>query len=171
MDELRRRVSEVLLGLPGMSLGRRFGGEAFFHKKRFFAHFHPAGKSFYLETYVWNKVDDVLRQVSQVIVHPEYGAYGWVRLPIASEEDLVPARKLVYLTYRYLRTVKRIAIGKERFSKRLFIQVREKMPDVRFSTKVAAKTMIVMMETPEVDDYERAEELLDRAARMLRASE
>jgi len=90
----------ILLGLPGVRLGNRFGGEAFFVGKRFFCHFHEGG-TLLLETLVWDKVSKVVRAIPGVIPHPQYGAHGWVRLGVSSRADLAKARKLIEKSYQY----------------------------------------------------------------------
>ena len=167
-QEFKQQVITAFQELPGVTVGRRFGGEAFFYKGKFFAHLHPAGRSFFLETWVWKKVDDVVREIPAVIPHPEYAGYGWVRLPVSSNSEVVKAQILVEKTYRYLRTTKRIALRKARFTPELLAHVQEKMPQVKFATKEARKTVQVMMEAPELIDYHRAEESLSQAASMLR---
>src|SRR2546428_14012820 len=67
------KIRSQLLGLSGVTTGRRFGGEAFFFRKRFFCHFHPSKDYFFLETFVWVNVNEVVRDVPGVIPHPEYG--------------------------------------------------------------------------------------------------
>src|SRR2546428_13181142 len=71
------KIRSQLLGLSGVTTGRRFGGEAFFFRKRFFCHFHPSKDYFFLETFVWGNVNEVVRDVPGVIPHPEYGGDGW----------------------------------------------------------------------------------------------
>src|SRR2546427_7957091 len=73
------KIRSQLLGLSGVTTGRRFGGEAFFFRKRFFCHFHPSKDYFFLETFVWGNVNEVVRDVPGVIPHPEYGGGGWGR--------------------------------------------------------------------------------------------
>src|SRR6266581_8179574 len=97
-------VRKHLLELPYVTIGRRFGGEAFFFRKRFFCHFHPTRDHLFLETFVWNNVDAVVSEVPGTIAHPEYGGYGWVRLRIDSEDSVSKGRQLIETTYLYLRT-------------------------------------------------------------------
>src|SRR3989454_7799915 len=80
------KIRSQLLGLSGVTTGRRFGGEAFFFRKRFFCHFHPSKDYFFLETFVWGNVNEVVRDVPGVIPHPEYGGYGWGRVVIKTTE-------------------------------------------------------------------------------------
>jgi len=70
------QLRKLLVKLPGVTTGTRFGGEAFFFRKRFFCHFHPTRKLLFLETFVWNHVDTVVSEVPGTIPHPEYGGYG-----------------------------------------------------------------------------------------------
>jgi len=58
-NETHEYLRGILLGLPGVRLGIRFGGEAFFVGKRFFCHFHRGG-TLLLETFVWDKVNEGL---------------------------------------------------------------------------------------------------------------
>src|SRR5881396_3847285 len=89
------QLRELLVKLPGVTMGTRFGGEAFFFRKRFFCHFHRTRDHLFLETFVWNNVDEVMSDVPGTIPHPEYGGYGWVRLPIDSEDAVSRARQLI----------------------------------------------------------------------------
>ncbi len=166
---LQERIRKVLLELPGVTVGRRFGGEAFFFRKRFFCHFHPWRNHFYLETFLWDGASDVAKQLPGVISHPEYGGYGWVRLEIASEKDLASGLALVEATYRSLRTIRKISIRKEKFSHRSLDSIRNKMPQLRFKLKEAEKTMQVLIEAPDVTDYADADALIAKAVEILRA--
>ncbi len=166
--EEQDQIRTMLLGLPSVTGGRRFGGEAFFYRNKFFCHFHPAGSRFFLETFVWNRIDEVVREIPGVIPHPGYGNYGWVRLLVSSESDLARAKCLVDRTYRYLRTTRRISLSKDRFTLELLARVKAKMSLVSFKTKVSKKRIQIVMVTPELFDYDRAETLLNEAARMLR---
>ncbi len=161
-------IRKILLGLPDVTVGRRFGGEAFFFRKRFFCHFHPSKNVTFLETFVWNRVGEVVKGIPGVIPHPEYGGYGWVRLPLSSEEDVDKGGKLVGTTYRYLRTIKRISLRKDRFVPSSIESVKSKLPQVNFRVKEANKTMQIIMETPNAADFESADNILDRAAKMLK---
>src|SRR3989442_13119905 len=80
------KIRSQLLGLSGVTTGRRFGGEAFFFRKRFFCHFHPSKDYFFLETFVWGNVNEVVRDVPGVIPHPEYGGDGLGRNLITKKE-------------------------------------------------------------------------------------
>jgi len=181
----------MLLELPGVTRGTRFGGEAFFYRKKFFCHYHPAHGSFFLETFVWKNVNAVLGKIPGAISlfletfvwknvnavlgkipgaisHPEYGAYGWVRLPISSASEIVQAKMLVEMTYRYIRTTKRISVDKDQFSDELLSLVKAKFPQIRFKSGESKKRIQIIMETPELTDFDRAEVLLNQAARALR---
>src|SRR2546426_6241759 len=81
------KIRSQLLGLSGVTTGRRFGGEAFFFRKRFFCHFHPSKDYFFLETFVWGNVNEVVRDVPGVIPHPEYGGDCWGRISIKTKEE------------------------------------------------------------------------------------
>ena len=163
-DQIRRR----LLELSDVTVGRRFGGEAFFFRKKFFCHFHPVRDNFFLETFVWGKLDDVVKQVPGVIPHPEYGSYGWTRLPISSEDDVEAGLRLVEVTYRILRTTKRVAIRKEKFSPESVEYARNKFKQLEFSVKEAEKTMQVMIQALTVADYSEADALLEKAITILK---
>lgn len=157
-----------MLGLPGVTVGRRFGGEAFFYRKKFFCHFHPTRSGFFLETFVWNRSDEVVREIPGVIPHPEYGNYGWVRLPVSSKNDLAQAKSLVENTYRYLRTTKRVSLPKDRFTPELLTRVESKISQVNFKIKESKKRIQIIITIPELSDYDRADVLLKEATRMLR---
>src|SRR2546422_11725928 len=81
------KIRSQLLGLSGVTTGRRFGGEAFFFRKRFFCHFHPSKDYFFLETFVWGNVNEVVRDVPGVIPHPEYGGGGWGWILIKKKKE------------------------------------------------------------------------------------
>src|SRR2546425_11172711 len=81
------KIRSQLLGLSGVTTGRRFGGEAFFFRKRFFCHFHPSKDYFFLETFVWGNVNEVVRDVPGVIPHPEYGGDGLGRSSYKTKEN------------------------------------------------------------------------------------
>ncbi len=165
---VQERIRKVLVELPGVTVGHRFGGEAFFFRKKFFCHFHPLRDHFYLETFLWDRASDVARQIPGVIPHPEYGGYGWVRLEMATEEDAASGLALVEATYRVLRTIRRISIRKEKFSSGSLDAVRNNMPDLRFRLKEAEKTMQVLIEAPGVTDYADADTLLAKAVEILK---
>ena len=158
-DQIRNR----LLELSDVTVGRRFGGEAFFFRKKFFCHFHPARGNFFLETFVWNKLDEVVKQVPGVIPHPEYAGHGWTRLLIASEGDVAAGLGLVEVTYRILRTTRRVAIRKEKFTQESVEHARKKFNQLEFNVKEAEKTMQVMIQAPTVANYVEADALLDKA--------
>ena len=163
-DQMRNR----LLELSDVTVGRRFGGEAFFFRKKFFCHFHPASENFFLETFVWNKLDEVVKQVPGVIPHPEYARHGWTRLSIASEGDVAAALRLVEVTYRILRTTKRVAIRKEKFSQESVEYAQNKFNQLEFSVKEAEKTVQVMIQAPTVAHYNEADALLEKVVKMLK---
>ncbi len=166
---VKERIRKVLLDLPEVTVGRRFGGEAFFFRKRFFCHFHPLRDHFYLETFLWDRAGDAAKQLPGVIPHPEYGGYGWVRLEMATEKDLASGLALVEATYRSLRTTRKISIRKEKFSHESLDAIRNKMPQLRFKLKEAEKTMQVLIEAPGVKDYADADALIAEAVEILRA--
>ena len=163
-DQLR----ELLLKLPGVMTGTRFGGEAFFFRKRFFCHFHPTRDHVFLETFVWNNVDAIVREVPGTIPHPEYGGYGWVRLPIDSEDAVSMGRQLIETTYRYLRTTKRISISREEFRAETLGLLSTKLPEIRVKVKESKKRKQIVVEALGVSDYEKADELLKKAIRILK---
>ena len=162
------KIRSQLLGLSGVTTGRRFGGEAFFFRKRFFCHFHPSKDYFFLETFVWGNVNEVVRDVPGVIPHPEYGGYGWVRLPIKSEEDKDTAERLISITYKYLRTTKRISLPKASFRPDAVDAVKEKLPGLKFSLKESTKRIQVLVEASNVKDYGKADLALTEATNTLR---
>lgn len=151
-----------------MTIGRRFGGEAFFFRKKFFCHFHPDRGNFFLETFVWNKLDEVVKQVPGVIPHPEYPRHGWTRLPVNSEGDVAAGLRLVEVTYRILRTTRRIAIRKEKFRQESVEHARNKFKQLEFNVKEAERTMQVMIQASTVTDYNEADALLEKAITILK---
>jgi hypothetical protein len=154
--------------LPGVTTGTRFGGEAFFFRKRFFCHFHPTREHLFLETFVWNNVDAVVTEVPGTIPHPEYGGYGWVRLPIDSVDAVSRGRQLIDTTYRYLRTTRRVSISKEEFLPETLDLLRRELPGIRLKVKDSKKRTQVILEALGGSDYERADDLLGKAIRILK---
>jgi hypothetical protein len=154
--------------LPGVITGTRFGGEAFFFRKRFFCHFHRTRDHLFLETFVWNNVDEVVSEVQGTIPHPEYRGYGWVRLPIDSGEAVSRARQLIETTYRYLRTTRRVSISKEEFRPETLDLLRTKLPEIRVKVKESKKRNQIILEARGQSDYERADNLLDGAIKILK---
>src|SRR2546422_9085537 len=94
------KIRSQLLGLSGVTTGRRFGGEAFFFRKRFFCHFHPSKDYFFLETFVWGNVNEVVRDVPGVIPHPEYGGGGWGRISIKKKEEKKKAERVIFINLK-----------------------------------------------------------------------
>src|SRR5213594_4959045 len=162
------KIRSQLLGLSGVTTGTRFGGEAFFFRKRFFCHFHPTRDHVFLETFVWNNVDAIVREVPGTIPHPEYGGYGWVRLPIDSEDAVSRGRQLIETTYRYLRTTRRVSISKEEFRPETLGLLRTELPQIRVNVKESKKRKQIVVEALGVSDYEKADELLKKAIRILK---
>jgi hypothetical protein len=162
------QLRELLVGLPGVTTGTRFGGEAFFFRKRFFCHFHPTREHLFLETFVWNNVDAVVSEVLGAIPHPEYGGYGWVRLPIDSDEAVSKGRRLIERTYGYLRTTRRVSIAKEEFLSETLDLLRTKLPEIVVKIKESKKRKQIILEARGESDYERADDLLDKATRILK---
>jgi len=160
----------LLVKLPGVTTGTRFGGEAFFFRKRFFCHFHPTREHLFLETLVWNNVDAVINEVPGTIPHPEYGGYGWVRLPIDSEDAVSRARQLIETTYRYLRTTRRVSISREEFRPETLGLLRTELPEIKVKVKESKKRNQIILEARAQSDYEKADDLLDRAIRILKGS-
>src|SRR2546427_9911587 len=76
------QLRELLVKLPGVTTGSRFGGEAFFFRKRFFCHFHPTREHLFLDTFVWNNVDAVINEEPWTITQPEIDGNGCVQHPI-----------------------------------------------------------------------------------------
>jgi len=146
----------------------KFGGEAFFFRKRFFCHFHPTIDHLFLETFVWNNVDAVVSEVPGTIAHPEYGGYGWVRLRIDSEDSVSKGRQLIETTYLYLRTTRRVSISKEEFRPETLVLLRTKLPEIRVKVKESEKRNQIILEARGQSDYEKADNLLDKATRILK---
>ena len=148
--------------------GTRFGGEAFFFRKRFFCHFHPTRDYLFLETFVWNNVEAVVSEVPGTIPHPEYGGYGWVRLPIDSEDAVSKGRQLIETTYGILRTTRRVSIAKEDFRLETLGLLGTRLPEIRVRVKESKKRKQLVLEARGVSDSEKADDLLDKATRILK---
>jgi hypothetical protein len=144
MEKEYANLRSILLGLPGVRLGSRFGGEAFFVGRRFFCHFHRGG-TLLLETFVWDNVTEVVDTISGVIPHPEYGAYGWVRLRIHSHADMDKAKELIESSYRYVIGTKRVSLPKTQQSRRAVERAMENFPSIRFRMKPSLKRIQVIM--------------------------
>jgi len=157
----------LLLGLPEVRLGRRFGEEAFFVKKRFFCHFHRGG-TLLLETFVWDRVNEVIHAIPGVIPHPQYGAYGWVRLRIPSQTDVDKARKLIEMSYRCVVSTKRISIPKTGLARKAVQEAVKRFPNVRFRMKLSSKRIQVIMQVYRFKNSHEAGEILGNAADYLR---
>jgi len=117
---------------------------------------------------VWSNVDAVIREVPGTIPHPEYGGYGWVRLRIDSEDAVSRGRQLIETTYRYLRTTRRVSISKEEFRSEKLGLLGTELPEIRVSVKESKKRKQVILEARGVSDYEKADELLDKAIRIFK---
>ena len=164
------QLRELLVKLPGVTTGTRFGGEAFFFRKRFFCHFHPTREHLFLETFVWNNVDAVMSDVPGTIPHPEYGGYSWVRLPIDSEDTVSRAQQLIETTYRYLRTTRRVSISREEFRPETLGLLGTELPEIKVKVKESKKRNQIILEARRQSDYEKADDLFDRAIRILKGS-
>ena len=162
------QLRELLVKLPGVTTGTRFGGEAFFFRKRFFCHFHATRDHLFLETFVWHNVEAVVSEVPGTIPHPEYGGYGWVRLPIDSDDAVSRGRQLIETTYRYLRTTRRVSIPQEKLRPETLDLLRKELPEIRVKVKESKKRNQVVLEAQGVLDYEKADDLLDKATRILK---
>jgi hypothetical protein len=162
------QLRQLLSKLPGVTTGTRFGGEAFFFRKRFFCHFHPTRDHLFLETFVWNNVDAVVSEVPGTIPHPEYGGYGWVRLPIDSDDAASRGLRLIETTYRYLRTTRRVSIPQEELLQAKLGLIKEKLPEIAVKVKESKKRNQLVLEARGVSDYEKADVLLDKATRILK---
>jgi hypothetical protein len=162
------KLRDLLVKPPGVTTGTRFGGEAYFIRKRFFCHFHPTREHLFLETFVWNNVEAVVSEVPGTIPHPEYGGYGWVRLLIDSEDAVQRGRQLIETTYRYLRTSRRVSIAKEEFRPETLDLLRTELPEIGVKVKEAKKRKQVVLEARGVSDYEKADELLDKTTEILK---
>ena len=167
MDKQHHQLRSALLELPGVKLGNRFGGEAFFVGKRFFCHFHPGG-SLLLETFVWDNVDEVVSAIPGVIPHPQYGNYGWVRLRVSSSADLAKAKELVESSYRYMISTKRISLPKTEHVMRGVNEATKRFPKINFKTKQSRKRTQVLMEVQLFENASEAAMQLNQAAGFLK---
>lgn len=118
----------------------------------------------------WNKVDEVVKSIPGVIAHPQYGGYGWVRLPISSKDDLNRAKELIHLTYLYLRTIRGVSLPKKTVSYQAIEKLRDRFPRVNFEIKETAKRLQVITETSGEAGYENADNVLNQAIQLLRQS-
>jgi hypothetical protein len=148
-------------------LGERFGGEAFFLRKRFFCHFH-VGSTLMLETFVWDKFTQVVNAIPEVIPHPQYGAYGWVRLKISSRADLAKAKKLIEMSHQYMISTKRISIQQAPHIGEAVKVAKRKFPNIRFRMKRSQKRLQIIMEARNFENSVEAGTLLNQAANYLR---
>jgi hypothetical protein len=167
LDKQHHQLRSALLELPGVKLGNRFRGEAFFVGKRFFCHFHRGG-SLLLETFVWDKVDEVVHAIPGVIPHPQYGNYGWVRLRVSSSADLAKAKELVESSYRYMISIKRISLPKTERVRRGVNEAAKRFPKINFKMKQSRKRTQVVMEVRLLEDRAEAGTQLTQAARFLK---
>ena len=167
MEKEYANLRSILLGLPGVRLGSKFGGEAFFVGKRFFCHFHWGG-TLLLETFVWDKVTEVVNTIPGVISHPKYGAYGWVRLGIHSPADIDKAKRLIETSYRYVIATKRISLPRTQHAKRVVERAMRSFPNIRFNMKPSFKRIQVIMEVRNLKDSVETGRQLDQAADYLR---
>jgi len=161
------KLRSFLLGLPGIRLGSKFGGEGFFVGKRFFCHFHRGG-TLSLETFVWDKVTEVVKTIPGVSPHPQYGAYGWVRLGIHSPADADKAKQLIEMSYRYVIATKRISLPKTRHAKSAVERAPKKFPNIRFKMKPSVKRIQVIMEVRNFKDPAETGLQLKQAVNYLR---
>lgn len=148
-------------------MGSRFGEEAFFVGRRFFCHFHR-GDPLLLETFVWDKVDDVVRAIPGVAPHPQYGNYGWVRLRISSSADLVKAKELAKSSYRYMISTKRISLPRTERMRRAVNLAKENFPKINFKMKRSRKRTQVLMEVRRFRDAAEAGTQLNQATKYLK---
>ena len=167
-QKLPEQLRDRLVELPGVTTGTRFGGEAFFFRNRFFCHFHETRDHLFLETFVWRNVEAVVSEVPGTIPHPEYGGYGWVRLPIDSDDAVSRGLRLIETTYRYLRTTRRVSIPQEEFLQEKLSLIKEKLPEIAVKVKESKKRNQLVLEASGVSDYEKADVLLDKATRILK---
>jgi luciferase-like monooxygenase len=167
MEEKYANLRNILLGLPGVRLGSKFGEEAFFVGRRFFCHFHRGG-TLLLETFVWDKVTEVVNTIPGVIPHPQYGAYGWVRLRIHSPADIDKAKKLIETSYRYVIATKRISLPKTRHAKRVVERAMKDFPNIRFKMKPSFKRIQIIMEVRNFKDSAETGRQLNQATNYLR---
>lgn len=159
-----------LLGLHGVSSGVKFGGEAFFYGKRFFCHIHRGKDFLLLETFVWNKVDNVVESVPGVRPHPQYGGYGWVRFRISSPDDLDKARLLIEMSHDYMTRMRRVSLPKTRKTRTILKSAEVRFPTIRFEAKDSLKRTQVIIEAQRITGSIRPSELLNQAVLLLRQS-
>lgn len=107
------QVRKIALSLPKVVEGSKFGGDAWFIGKRFFAHCHLGKQGVYLEV-ILDKQEVKSRLPRGVIPHPQYAGYGWVRLAVKSEADLQRARALLRRSYRYMTLFRKVWLPKQR---------------------------------------------------------
>ncbi|MDA4128169.1 MAG: DUF5519 family protein [Thaumarchaeota archaeon] len=167
MEREYANLRSILLGLPGVKLGSRFGGEAFFVGKRFFCHFHRGG-TLLLETLVWDKVTEVVDKIPGVIPHPQYGAYGWVRLRINSPADMDKAKELIESSYQYAIGIKRVSLPKTQQARKAVERAMENFPSIRFRMKPSLKRIQVIMEVRNFKNPAKMGLQLNQAANYLR---
>jgi hypothetical protein len=157
----------TLLELKGVRLGSRFGGKAFFADKRFFCHFHR-GAALLLEVFVWDNVNEVVNTLPGVIPHPQYGAYGWVRLRIRSPADVKKAKRLIQSSYRHVIGTKRVSLPKTEASGRVVKSASRNFPNIKFKSKASLKRIQVIMEVRDFRDPAETRRQLNQAANYLR---
>ncbi len=162
------RIRAKLLALPGVVEGVRFGGPAFFYGRRFFCHCHVGSTQLSLEAFVFDQADKVTKSISGVIPHPEYSAFGWVRLPIRNEDDLEHALQLVELTYGYLRTTRRISLPRNGHNLIVLRRFRNERRDTRLRIKKSAKRIQVQIRVDSYDSLDEAEELVEQEVGRIR---
>ena len=159
-----------LLRLDGVSAGEKFGGEAFFFGRRFFCHIHRGNGFLFLETFVWNNVDKVMKSVHGAMPHPQYGGYGWVRLKVSSSDDLANARRLIEMSHDYMVRTKRISLPRTEETKGMVKGAKVRFPGIHFEAKDSLRRTQVIMEVQRVSGSVQPGELLNQAALFLRKS-
>jgi hypothetical protein len=164
------RLRNALLKLDGVSPGEKFGGEAFFFGKRFLCHIHRGNGFLFLETFVRNKVDEVMESVPGAAPHPRYGGYGWVRFKVSSSGDLGKAKRLIEMSYDYMVRTKRVFLPRTEETRRLLKSASIRFPAIRFEAKDSLKRTQVIMEVQRGSGSVQSHELLDRATMFLRQS-
>lgn len=103
-EELYNEIRKHALSLPRVSAGTKFGSEAWFVGKKFFAHCHKGPEKIYLEAKVGEH--QVEHLTKGVFPHPDYAKYGWVRTVVKEDGDLETARSVLENSYRYMSITK-----------------------------------------------------------------
>lgn len=153
VERLYARVRAYSLSLPRVVEGSRFGGDAWFIGKRFFAHCHRGKQALYLEV-ILEKQEVKSRLPPGVIPHPRYAGYGWVRLAVKSETDLRRARALLRRSYRYMTLFRKVWLPKQRkFLEKIYKQSKS-LPGITIVAKPdpGRKRIAVLVSPKDLND-------------------